>query len=78
MLGESHDLMHEFPELKEKIREMRQNDAAFAQLMDDYDQLDAQIRDLEELGSPVADETIEDLKKRRVALKDKLYALLTG
>jgi uncharacterized protein YdcH (DUF465 family) len=78
MLGESHDLMHEFPELKEKIREMRQNDAAFAQLMDDYDQLDAQIRDLEELGSPVADETIEDLKKRRVALKDKLYALLRG
>ena len=78
MLGESHDLMHEFPEFKEKIREMRQNDAAFAQIMDDYDQLDAQIRDLEELGSPVADETIEDLKKRRVALKDKLYALLRG
>lgn len=76
MLGESHDLMHEFPEFKEKIREMRQNDTAFALLMDDYDQLDARIRDLEGLGSPVADETIEDLKKRRVGLKDQLYALL--
>jgi uncharacterized protein YdcH (DUF465 family) len=44
--------------------------------MDDYDGLDAQVRHLEELGTPVADETIEDLKKQRLLLKDTLYGIL--
>ena len=38
--------------------------------------LDAKVRQLEELGTPVADETIEDLKKERLLLKDRLYDLL--
>jgi uncharacterized protein len=76
MLGESHDLMHEFPEFRDRIAVLRRNDATFSRLMDGYDQLDAQIRELEELGSPVTDETIEDLKKQRVGLKDQLYNLL--
>lgn len=76
MLGEIHDVLHEFPELEGKIDEMRANDPAFAKLMDDYDSLDARVRKLEELGTPVADETIEDLKKERLLLKDRLYDLL--
>jgi uncharacterized protein YdcH (DUF465 family) len=76
MLGESHDLMHEFPEFGDRIAELKRSDATFSQLMDGYDRLDAQIRELEELGSPVTDETIEDLKKQRLGLKDQLYKLL--
>ncbi|MBK1644725.1 hypothetical protein CKO25_08705 [Thiocapsa imhoffii] len=76
MLGESHDLLHEFPNLQEKIANLRDQDAEFARLMDDYDALDARVRDLEELGTPVADETIEELKKERLHLKDTLYAIL--
>lgn len=76
MLGEIHDLVHEFPELEGKIDEMRANNATFAELMDAYDALDAKVRKLEELGTPVADETIEDLKKERLHLKDQLYDLL--
>ncbi|MFP4062290.1 MAG: DUF465 domain-containing protein [Halochromatium sp.] len=76
MLGEMHDVLHEFPELEDKIDEMRASNAAFAELMDDYDELDAKVRHLEELGTPVADETIEDLKKQRLLLKDRLYDLL--
>jgi uncharacterized protein YdcH (DUF465 family) len=76
MLGEPHDLVHEFPELESRIHELRKADGTFSQLMDQYDEIDTQIRDLEALGQPVADETIEDLKKRRVHLKDRLYALL--
>lgn len=41
-----------------------------------YDTLDGRIRELEGLGQPVADETMEDLKKQRLALKDELYILL--
>lgn len=76
MLGESHDLVHEFPELEGKIASLRSANAQFAQLMDDYDNIDARVRSLEELGVPVADETIEDLKKERLRLKDRLYAFL--
>jgi uncharacterized protein YdcH (DUF465 family) len=78
MLGEVHDLVHEFPELHDKIDEMRESNPPFAQLMDQYDALDARVRKLEELGTPVADETIEDLKKERLLLKDELYKLLRG
>lgn len=76
MLGEIHDVLHEFPELEGKIDAMRASNAAFAELMDSYDTLDAKVRKLEELGTPVADETIEELKKERLLLKDRLYDLL--
>lgn len=76
MLGESHDLLHEFPDLEQKIAGLRSQSPDFAGLMDDYDALDARVRKLEELGTPVADETIEDLKKQRLLLKDTLYAML--
>ena len=75
-LGESHDLLHEFPNLVTKIAELRSNDEDFAQLMNEYDNLDARVRKLEELGTPVADETMEDLKKERLLLKDRLYEIL--
>ena len=76
MLGEQHDLVHEFPELEGKIQELRDSHQVFAGLMDEYDALDAKVRKIEELGNPVADETIEDLKKERLALKDRLYSHL--
>lgn len=78
MLGETHDLVHEFPDLNGRIEALRENDAHFAELMDEYDRLDAEIRRLEELGQPVCDETMEDLKKKRVSLKDRLYLALQG
>lgn len=76
MLGERHDLKHEFPEFQTKIEQMREADPPFADLMAQYDDLDARVRKLEELGTPVADETIEDLKKQRLLLKDRLYERL--
>ena len=76
MLGESHDLLHEFPDLEAKIAALRAANEEFAQMMKDYDNLDARVRKLEELGTPVADETIEDLKKQRLLMKDRLYEML--
>lgn len=76
MLGESHDLLHEFPDLEQKIAALRADDPEFARLMDEYDSLDARVRQIEELGTPVADETIEELKKQRLHLKDALYDMI--
>jgi uncharacterized protein YdcH (DUF465 family) len=76
MLGESHDLLHEFPEYESKIAKLRESNDLFHNLMDEYDWLDAQIRNLEELSTPISDFHMEEMKKRRLHLKDKLYRIL--
>lgn len=76
MLGEPHDLVHEFPHFAERIEQLRSSDPEFSRLMREYEELDADVRRLEELGQPVADVTMEALKIHRVHLKDRLYARL--
>ncbi|MGD8590747.1 MAG: YdcH family protein [Chromatiales bacterium] len=78
MLGESHQLLLEFPQFAEKIADLRANSDVFHHLMDEYDWLDSHIRSLEEVAIPVSDFHIEEMKKRRVHLKDKLYLLLSS
>ncbi|MDR9498899.1 MAG: DUF465 domain-containing protein [Hydrogenovibrio sp.] len=78
MALEHHDLAHEFPELKDRIHELKVNDAHFHKLFEQYDEATTKIEALEKEESPVADETMEDLKKQRLALKDDLYAMLKG
>jgi uncharacterized protein YdcH (DUF465 family) len=76
MFGERHDLPHEFPEHAELIHQLLGSDQAFAALYKQYDDLDAEILDLEQKGEPVTDEVAEEMKLKRVQLKDKLYAML--
>lgn len=76
MLGENHDVIHEFPEYEAKIRELAANSQKFSDLMKRYEDLDSRVRNLEEQAQPVADETMEDLKKQRLMFKDELYSML--
>ena len=76
MFGERHDLQHEFPEYVELIHQLLGSDPTFAALYKEYDNLDAEILDLEQRGEPVTDEVAEEMKYKRVQLKDKLYAIL--
>ncbi len=76
MLGETHDILHEFPDLEETIRNLRQSDATFASLMEKHDSLDNEIRNLEELNQPIDDLKMEELKKTRALLKDQIYQYL--
>lgn len=76
MLGERHDLHHEFPEHAELIHKLLGSNQEFATLYKEYDDLDAEILDLEQRGEPVTDEVFEALKVKRVQLKDQLYAIL--
>lgn len=76
MLGETHDILHEFPNLEETIRNLRHNDPQFAGLMEKHDNLDNDIRNLEELNQPIDDLKMEELKKTRALLKDQIYQYL--
>ena len=76
MLGEHHDLVHEFPEYREKIHQLKVEDQHFARLFDAYHEVDREIRRIEmEIETP-GDSYLESLKKRRVRLKDELYEML--
>ncbi|MGD1982681.1 MAG: YdcH family protein [Chromatiaceae bacterium] len=76
MFGERHDLHHEFPQHAELIHQLLGSHQEFAALYKEYDDLDAEILDLEQKGEPVTDEVFEEMKYRRLQLKDKLYAIL--
>jgi len=76
MLGESHDVLHEFPNLGELITQLHEKDPELSRLMDSHDQLDKEIRNLETLAQPISDFRMEELKKKRALLKDKIYQAL--
>lgn len=78
MQVEHHDLPHEFPEFKQAIHDLKISSSHFAKLLDEYEGLTKQIEDLELEDLPVDDFTAEEMKKKRVKLKDELYALLTA
>ena len=73
-----HDLAHEFPEFKRRIRELKLASPEFRQLYDEYQALDKEIYRIEENIETPSDNYAEELKKNRVRLKDRLYGMLTG
>lgn len=73
---EKPGLVHELPEYRERIHELKVSDPRFAQLFDEYHELDHEIHDIEEDIEPTSDDYLEQQKKKRLALKDELLAML--
>ncbi|GHD38684.1 YdcH family protein [Parahalioglobus pacificus] len=78
MFGEHHDLVHEFPELKDKIHELKTSDAQFRKLFDEYHELTNSVENMEAEVTPASTRTEEEAKVRRVHLKDELYRMLAA
>ena len=76
MQVDHHDLHTEFPEFNEAINVLKAGNAHFAKQLASYQRLTGKVEDLEEHDMPVADFTLEDMKKQRVHLKDALYHML--
>jgi uncharacterized protein len=76
MLGEKHDLIHEFPEYKDKIHELKTTNNHFAALFDQYHEVEHEVRRIEENIETTSDEYLEEQKKKRLHLKDQLFAML--
>ncbi|GAD89293.1 MULTISPECIES: YdcH family protein [Vibrio] len=77
MLNENHAFIIDFPELKLDIVQLNHDDPVFKAKLEEYHQLDYQIRELEVSGSPIDDNEMHDLKLKRMELKDSLYLQLT-
>ncbi len=73
---EKHDLLHEFPEHKAKMLELRNGNTHFKKMFDEYHELDEQIYKIETGDVTTSDEYLNELRLRRVHLKDDLYKQL--
>jgi uncharacterized protein YdcH (DUF465 family) len=78
MTIEHHDLVHEFPQLRDRIHELKTGNTHFRKLFDEYHSLTTSIEKMETGAMPVATHTEEGAKKRRVHLKDELYKMLVA
>ncbi len=71
-----HELAEEFPDMVEQMSALRQSDAHFAKLSDDYHELNRALHRAETDVEPTSDDHMVDMRKKRMALKDEIYAYL--
>lgn len=73
-----HELAEEFPDAADKIHDLKMNNAHFAKLADAYHEVNREIHRIEaEIETP-SDAYSEELKKKRLALKDEVASFLSA
>jgi uncharacterized protein YdcH (DUF465 family) len=65
-----------FPEYREFIQDLRQENPHFSKLFEEHEELDQKIVLLEQNPVHVINNDIEVLKRKKLNIKDKLYAYL--
>lgn len=78
MQVEHHDLHHDFPNLVDEIHALKTESHHFSRLFDDYHHVTKEVERLEEENIPVDDFTLEEMKKKRIKLKDELYQMIVS
>ncbi|WP_088329771.1 YdcH family protein [Lacimicrobium sp. SS2-24] len=73
---EKHPLQNEFPQHQSRIQQLHANDSNFARLSDKYHQLDKEIFEIEQQNLINDEDHLEQLKLKRLQLKDQLYHML--
>ncbi len=73
-----HELHEEFPQFADRISEMKQSDAHFARLADEYHDVNRKVHRAETLVEPMDDLAEMDLRKERARLKDEIYRMLSA
>jgi hypothetical protein len=73
---EKHDLIHEFPEHRDRIHQLKMGNEHFAKLFGQYHELDHEIRRIETGIETTSDNFLEDEKKKRLHLKDELFRMI--
>lgn len=75
-MTDKHDLIHEFPEYRDAIHELKMKDNHFARLFDEYHDIDHEIVRIENAAEASSDDYLENRKKIRLKLKDELFSML--
>ncbi|WP_170409513.1 YdcH family protein [Ruegeria atlantica] len=72
-----HELAEEFPDKVELMSQLKQTDAHFARLADEYHEINREVHRAETNVEPMDDLAETDLRKKRAALKDEIWSILS-
>jgi uncharacterized protein YdcH (DUF465 family) len=76
MSNAPNDLLEDFPDKADRIRQLKTDNNCFARLYDEYNELNRTIHRIETRVEPKPEEVEEELKRRRLQIKDEIMALL--
>lgn len=77
MPDQHHHLAHELPEYKDAIHELKVSNNHFSKLLDAYHECVKHILRIENEIEATSDVFLEDLKKKRLAMKDEMVGMLS-
>ncbi len=66
-------MLHEY---RDEIHELKQQNAHFAKIFEQHNELDDKITKAENGDIPMTDVEIENLKKEKLLLKDEAYKII--
>ncbi len=76
MSNTPHEIHEEFPEHVERIRDLKGKNAHFARLLDAYHEVNREIHRAETNVAPTDDLHMAGMRKKRLALKDEIFAMI--
>ncbi|MGA1275019.1 MAG: YdcH family protein [Gemmobacter sp.] len=73
-----HDLAEEFPHAAARIHDLRQSNAHFARLADEYHDVNRAVHRAETRVETLGEAAEAELRRRRMSLKDELGRMLAA
>lgn len=71
-----HELHEDFPELAEKMHKLKISDPHYTSMADEYHEINREIHRLENGDEHLSHFDEEQIRKKRMVLKDKIYNYL--
>ncbi|PTX54808.1 hypothetical protein C8N43_3629 [Litoreibacter ponti] len=71
-----HELAEEFPDKIEKMHALKESDAHFKRLFDDYHEVNRAVHRAETNVEPCDESHETQLRRQRMSLKDQIAAML--
>jgi uncharacterized protein YdcH (DUF465 family) len=78
LLNEKHALIHELPEHRDAIHNLKISNRHFARLFDEYHAADDEVHHIETGIKTTADDYLDGKKKQRLHLKDQLLQMINN
>lgn len=78
MTGMHHDVALDFPEHLGRIEHLKASNSQFSRLFEEYRDVSAELHRIEAKLETPTHAYVEELKKRRVKLKDEIHRVLSA
>lgn len=78
MSNTPHELAEEFPEHVDQIHALKESNAHFAKLFDEYHEVNRAVHRAETDIEPTDDLHMQELRKQRMVLKDELWSMISA